>query len=188
MAHEAGDTKLLTRLCETSLCYKKGRSLRIMFYVISRHFKMLYKGAHKNYIIENVGFSRCSYVLRIALADVLILEILLISEKLPIPVFQLENLTDLYKKQMILHGAATKDTKYVHTTRLKNQMLENVPCLYETIKGKFTLLFLYSEMGRALLKACQSSSHNEEKIITKTTSVINKQLFNNDKIFNEDFF
>ena len=58
--------------------------------VISRHFKMLCKWAHKNYIIENVGFSRCSYVLRIVLADVIILEILLISEKLTIPVFQLK--------------------------------------------------------------------------------------------------
>ena len=88
---------------------------------------------------------------------------------------------------MILHGSATKDTKYVYATRLKNQMLENVPCLCETIKRKFTFLFLYSEMGRALFKACQSSSHNEGKIITKTASIINTQLFNNDKIFNEDF-
>ena len=28
---------------------------------------------------------------------------------------------------------------YVHATRLKNQILENVPCLRETKKGKFTL-------------------------------------------------
>ena len=36
----------------------------------------------------------------------------------------------------MLHGAATKDTKYVHATRLKNQVLENVPCLCETKKEK----------------------------------------------------
>ena len=68
------------------------------------------------------------------------------------PVFQLRRLTELYKKHMILHGAATKDTKYVYVTRLKNQILENVPCLCETKKGKFTLSTLGSEMRRAFLK------------------------------------
>ena len=46
---------------------------------------------------------------------------------------------------MILHGAATK---YVHVTRLKSQILEDVPCLCETKKGKFILLTIESEIGR----------------------------------------
>ena len=55
---------------------------------------------------------------------------------------------------MILHEAATKDTKYVHATRLKNQILQHLPCLRETKKRKFKFLTLKSEMGRALLEAC----------------------------------
>ena len=83
---------------------------------------------------------------------------------------------------MILHGAANKDKKYVHATRLKNQILENVHCLCETKKGKFTLLILDSEMGRALFEACQGSGHDDGMIIAKAASVIRKQLFNNDEI------
>ena len=67
---------------------------------------------------KNFEFSPFIYVLVIAQADV-ITEIE-DTDKLTIPVFQLKDLSDLYKKQIILHGAATKDTKYVHATRLKN--------------------------------------------------------------------
>ena len=34
-----------------------------------------------------------------------------------------KDLTYLYKKQMVLHGAATEDIKYIQLTRLKNQIL-----------------------------------------------------------------
>ena len=36
--------------------------------VISRHFKIFCKGAHKYYMTKNIGFSHCIYVLGIALA------------------------------------------------------------------------------------------------------------------------
>ena len=79
---------------------------------------------------------------------------------------------------------------YVHATRSKNQILENVPCLCETKKGKFTLHTLNSKMGRALFEelyfACQNSSHDDGMINAKAASVIRKQLFNNDEIFNGD--
>ena len=87
---------------------------------------------------------------------------------------------------MILHGAATKDTKYVYATRLKKQILENVPCLCATKKGKFTLITLGSEMRRAFFEACQSSSNDDGMINAKTASVIREQLFNNDEIYNGD--
>ena len=45
------------------------------------------------------------------------------SDELTISVFQLKGLTELYQKQMILRGAATKDTKYVYATRLINSLL-----------------------------------------------------------------
>ena len=157
------------------VCYKKWRPLRIMLYV--KYFARR-GGAHKYYLTENVGFRRCIYVLGTALADVItfIEDTISYSDELTISLFQLKDLTELHKKQMILHGAATKDTKNVHTTRLKNQILENVPCLCETKKGKFTLLTLDSEMGRALFEACQSFSHDDEMIIAKTASVIRKQF------------
>ena len=41
-------------------------------------------------------------------------------------------------------------------------------------------------MGRALFEVCQSSSQDDGMIIAKAASVICKQLFNNDEIFNGD--
>ena len=70
---------------------------------------------------ENVGFRHCIDVLGIVLADVIayIEDTISYNDELTIPVFQLKYLTELYKKQMISHGAATKDTKYVYATHLK---------------------------------------------------------------------
>ena len=58
--------------------------------------------------------------------------------------------------------------------------------VYVKIKqGKFSLLTLDSKM-RALFEVCQSSNQDDGIIITKATSVISKQLFNNDEFFNGD--
>lgn len=124
--------------------------------VILRHIKIFCKGAHKYYMTKNVGFSRCIYVLGITLADVILLLKTLLFTLMSWQFLcrNLKNLTDLYQNQMILHEAATKDTKYVHATRLKNQILQHLPCLRETKKWKFKFLTLKSEMGRALLEAC----------------------------------
>ena len=80
----------------------------------TRHFKIFCKGVHRYYMTENVGFRCFIYVLRMALTDVItyIEDTITYSDELTIPVFQLKDLTELYKKQIILYGAATKDTKY----------------------------------------------------------------------------
>ena len=53
-------------------------------------------------MIENVGFTRCIYVLAIVLADVItyIEGTISYSDELTIPVFKVTDLTELYKKTM----------------------------------------------------------------------------------------
>ena len=41
-------------------------------------------------------------------------------------------------------------------------------------------------MSRALLEACQGCSYDDGMIIAKAASVIRRQLFNNDEMFNGD--
>ena len=135
---------------------------------------------------ENVEFSRCIYVLDFALEDVItyIEDTITYSDELKILVFQLKNLTDQQKKHIIFLGAATKSTKHVYATIIKNQVLENVFCLCKNKKRKFTFITLDSEIGRALFEACQSSSHDDGMVIAKAASVIHNQLLNNEKVFN----
>ena len=95
---------------------KKGGLYELCYLsVISRHFKIFCKEAHRYYMTENVGFRCFIYVLRIALADVItyIEDTITYSDELTIPEFRLKDLTELYKKEIILYGAATRDTKYV---------------------------------------------------------------------------
>ena len=56
----------------TTSAVKRGGFYKLCYLSLtSRHFKISCKGSHKYYMTENVGFSRCIYVLGIALADVI---------------------------------------------------------------------------------------------------------------------
>ena len=123
---EVDDTKLLVWIGGSAI--KRGVLCKLCCLSVTSE---LCKGAHKYYMKENVEFSRCIYVLSFAVEDVItyIESTITYSGDLEIPVFQLKYLTDQHKKNMIFHGAATKNTKYVHATLFKNQVLENNFCL-----------------------------------------------------------
>ena len=80
------------------------------------------QGAHKLHMTENIGFSRCIFLLHIALAVLLLMLKTLLLWRVKNPSVS-KDLTDLCKKQMVLLGAATEDIKYIQLTRLKNQIL-----------------------------------------------------------------
>ena len=62
------------------------------------------------------------------------------SDSSTIPVFRLKDLTDLYKKRIILHGASSEEPLSVHATRFQMQILEAEPSLTKAKDGKFILL------------------------------------------------
>ena len=47
------------------------------------------------------------------------------------PVFRLQDLIDMYKKQMVLHGVPAAETETIDATRFKGEILELVPGLCE---------------------------------------------------------
>ena len=96
------------------------------------------------------------------------------SDASTVPAFRLKDLTDMYKKQMVLHGAPAKETETVHATRFKGEILELVPGVCEVEDVKYALLTLDSDIGCALFEACQSSKHDDEMILAKAVAIVRR--------------
>ena len=54
---------------------------------------------------------------------------------------------------MLIHGAGQDDVDYIHSSRLKDDILINVAGLCESKIGTKILLTLQNEMGRAIFEA-----------------------------------
>ena len=100
-----------------------------------------------------------------------------------IPVFRLQDLTSICKKQMLKYGALQKDAEWVHSTRLKLSLLEHVPGLCEAKDGRNVLLTLKNEVGRAVFEACNSNTHDNGIMVAEVAHILRKQLFLNKEVF-----
>ena len=87
---------------------------------------------------------------------------------------------------MKAHGASTEMADLEHATRFKEKLLENIPGLCESKDGRCILLTLDGQMGRALFEACGSSNHEDGMVIAKAASIIRRDMFIRDEIFDGD--
>ena len=101
------------------------------------------------------------------------------------PEFYLKELTEMNKRHLIAQGT-TETANSVHRTRLKNAILENVPGLCVTKRGKYVLLTLNSELRRALFNVCLSSYSDDGILLTKAARIIRKYLLRHKQQFNGD--
>ena len=73
---------------------------------------------------------------------------------------------------MLEHGALQKNAEWVHSTRLKLQLLEHVPGLCEANDGCIVLLTLDSEVGRAVFEVCNNKTHGDGIITAKAAHIL----------------
>lgn len=108
------------------------------------------------------------------------------SEKLTVPVLRLHDLNSMYRERMLIHGAGQDDVEYIRSSRLKDDILFNVPGLWESKSGIHILLILQDEMGRALFETCNSSTHDDGIVIAEAADIIRRHMFSNEVSFNGD--
>ena len=87
---------------------------------------------------------------------------------------------------MLIHGAGQDDVEYIHSSRLKDGTLFNVPGLCESKSGIHIVLNLQDEMSWELFEACIGSTHDDGIIIAKAATVMCGRMFSNECSFNED--
>lgn len=99
------------------------------------------------------------------------------------PVFKLADLAQLYKVRLEQLGVVVENR--VHTTRLKNRLLSELPDLQAHTQGKDVLLTLKKDVGPALRKACDHDS--EAMHLVRAAQVVRQEMFDTTFSFDGSF-
>ena len=173
IVHEMNIDKLLRKLSVGDMVAteaKDHRTCLIKFYNSYRkQNNEKRKKLTRNQLMEGIAFSK---VLEFIEGSILA------SDETTTQMFYLKELTEMCKKHLIANS--------VHQTRLKNAILENVPGLCTTESGKYVLLTLNGELGRALFSACLSSCSDDGILLAKAAQIIIKDLLRHEQQFNGD--
>ena len=104
-----------------------------------------------------------------------------------IPVFMMKDLRRLYQEMLWNLDASEEIINNVNVTRLKEEILQEVPALREQRNGKFILLTLDAHVGKALFDVTQNSHKDYGIVLSRAAKIIRKHMFDKEEIFNADF-
>ena len=76
--------------------------------------------------------------------------------------------------------------KNVNVTRLKEQLLGEIPGLQEQKTGKLVILTVEEDVGRAIVEFSQNTWHDEGIILSKPARVVRRFLFTKEETFEGD--
>lgn len=99
------------------------------------------------------------------------------------PVFKLVDLTRLYSTRLQQLGVETK----VHSTRLKQRILGQIPDMQAYPKGRDTLLVFDADIGLALTKACERDSDSDAIHLARAAQIVRMHMFHKTSHFDGSF-
>ena len=102
------------------------------------------------------------------------------------PVFYLRDLREMYQNRLRNLGASPDDVDKVNDTRLKEDLLQQIPGLYEQRNGKYIILTLDYEFGRALIECSQNTLKDDGIILSKAARIVYRFMFDKNEIFDGD--
>ena len=103
-----------------------------------------------------------------------------------ISVFMMKDLHRLYQEMIRNLDASEEIINNVNVTRLKEEILKEVPALCEQRNGKFILLTLDAHVGKALFDVTQNSHKDDGIVLSRPAKIIRKTMFEKEEIFNGD--
>lgn len=105
------------------------------------------------------------------------------SDENSAPVFKLTDIAQLYKTRLEQLGVTVD--KRIHTTRLKERLLTELPHLKAHSEGRDTLLSFEKDIGPALMIAC----HNDHDAVhlMRAAQVVRKEIFDSIISFDGSF-
>ena len=98
------------------------------------------------------------------------------------PVFKLAELSQLYKSRMEQLGVEV-DSR-VHSTRLKERLLAEIPDMRAYTKGRDVLMAFKDDIGTALAKACEQDNNEDAMHLARAAQIVRRHIFGETKQFN----
>jgi hypothetical protein len=93
------------------------------------------------------------------------------------PVFKLREIKTLVSNRLAEYNASQESIERIHSTRLKEDILKELPDLSEARHGRDVLLTAENDVGAAIFDACTLSGHNDGACLAKAARIVRKQLF-----------
>ena len=122
-------------------------------------------------------------ILGIALSEIAsIIEEKVLHDK-QTPVFCVKYLKKMFQNRLKTLGASEIMIQNVNVTRMKEDLLEQVPGLREQRDGKYVILTVDDEFGRALIQCSQNTMKEDGIIISKAAKIVRRCMFKEDEIF-----
>ena len=87
-----------------------------------------------------------------------------------IHVFKLSNLKSLYCEYLTSFGATSEYVKYVHSTRLKQRLMEIIQKRKRCVDVKDTA-------GLAIYEACMQNNEESGTVLSKAANIIRRDVF-----------
>ena len=100
-----------------------------------------------------------------------------------VPIFKLTDIAKLYKVRLEQLGVTVSNR--IHTTRLKNRLLSELPDLRAYSEGRDTLLTFEKDIGPALKKACNHDS--DGMYLVRAVQVVRREIFDTRISFDGSF-
>ena len=102
-----------------------------------------------------------------------------------LPVFRLAELVDKYTSRLKQLGENTPAR--IHTTRLKDRILSQIPALEEHKQGRNVFLAFKTDLANALQKAHKEDSDEEAMHLAKAAIIVRKEMFTQKYKFDGSF-
>ena len=103
------------------------------------------------------------------------------------PVFTMKDLRVMYQDRLKHLGASKILIDSVNITRLKDELLRQIPGLCEEKSGKYVMLTLDGDVGRAHIESSLNSSKEEGIILAIAAKIVRKKMFLKQEVFDGDF-
>ena len=91
------------------------------------------------------------------------------------PVFKLADMAQLYTMRLQQLGVTSE--KRMHSTRLKQRLLERFPDMRAQSKGRDVLLVFNEDIGYALDKACEQDSVSDVVHLARAAQIVRRHMF-----------
>ena len=173
-ALELEDTALLVKLAE-------GDMISIEAKYHHHCLSSLYNRARQAASKRNDGDDSCLH--GIAFAQLVAYLEDMNSDENSAPVFKLTDIAQLYKTRLEHLGLTVGER--IHTTRLKERLLSELPHLRAHSRGRDTLLSFEKDIGPALMIACQTDS--DAMHLMRAAQVVRKEILNSSFSFDGSF-
>ncbi len=116
----------------------------------------------------------------IALAElVAFIEETYLDSENEIPLFKLADLVKMYSSRLQQLGVTINGR--VHSTELKNRILASIDDLSSYRKGRDVFLVFNSDIGSALVNACDIDYDDEAAILAKAATIVRRDMLSNKK-------